>query len=66
MVTITQLKINRYKATTIPSPKELFGRFGFSNKTGSYTGSEKAPLNESKIEKVAEVQKVAVEPEQED
>lgn len=65
MVTITELKINRYKATTIPSPKELFSRFGFSNKKGSYTGENKAPLNESKIEKVAEVQKIAIKPEEE-
>ena len=66
MVTITELKINRYKATTIPSPKELFGRFGFSNKKGSYTGDTKAQLNDSKIDKVAEVQKLAVKPEDEE
>lgn len=65
MFTITQLKTRKYQATTIPSPKELFSRFGFTKKTGSYTGDEQAPLPKSKIEAVADVQKLAVEPKEE-
>lgn len=65
MFTISQLKIRKYQATTIPTPKELFSRFGFTKKTGSYTGDEAAPMPKSKIETVADVQKLAVDPKEE-
>lgn len=65
MFTISQLKTRKYQATTIPAPKELFSRFGFTKKTGSYTGDEQAPLPKSKIETVADVQKLAVDPKEE-
>lgn len=64
MYTIDSLKINKFQEVAIPSPKELFERFGITNRKGSYTGDEKAPLPESKINTVAKVQKEAIAPEE--
>lgn len=61
MYTIKSLKTNKFKEAAIPSNKELFARFGMTTKKGSYTGDDKAPGPERKIDTVARVQKVAVE-----
>lgn len=61
MYTIDTLKTNKFKQCTIPSGSELYARFGMTSRKGSYSGDEKPPLHESKIDQVAKVQKLAVE-----
>lgn len=61
MVTIPKLKVNNFKQTSIPKPADLFARFGFSKKTGDFSGDDPALDNKSKVEKIQEVEKVAVE-----
>lgn len=65
MVTIPKLKVNNFKEVSIPKPAELFSRFGFSNKKGTYSGDENALNNGSKVEKIAEVEKLVIDPENE-
>lgn len=65
MITVPKLKINQFKQVSIPSPAELFSRFGFSNKKGTYTGEEKALDPKSKVETCAEVEKIAIDPDKE-
>ena len=63
MVTIPGLKVNKFVETTIPSGKELFARFGFTKKEGSYSGDKNLLDNKSKVEKIAAVEKEILEKE---
>lgn len=65
MITVPKLKINTFKQVSIPSPAELFSRFGFSNKKGTYTGDDKALNPQSKVEICAAVEKLAIDPDKE-
>lgn len=49
----------------MPSPAELFARFGFSNKKGSYSGDDKALNPSSKVEQCAEVEKLVIDKDKE-
>lgn len=66
MFTIPKLRVNNFKEVSIPKPAELFSRFGFSNKKGSYSGDENALNTGSKVEKCAEVEKLVIDPNKED
>lgn len=63
MVTIPKLKVNNFKEVSIPKPSDLFARFGFSNKKGTYSGDENALPSGSKVEQIAQVEKIAIEEE---
>lgn len=57
MLTIPGLKINKFQDVTIPTGKELFKRFGYNTKKGDYTGDQKAPLGERKVETISRIEK---------
>lgn len=61
MVTIPALKVNKFVDTTIPSGKELFARFGYTKKEGSYSGDVNLLDHRSKVEKLADVEKAAID-----
>lgn len=66
MVTVPKLKVNKFVEVSVPKPSELFARFGFSKKTGSYSGDEHALPKGSKVEQCAQVEKIAIAEEKED
>lgn len=43
------LKLNRFTVVDIPSPKEIFTRFGFATGT-AYSGDEEVPSPMSKVD----------------
>lgn len=60
MFTIGQLKVNKHMVCIIPSAKQLFARFGFSApKSGSMTGDEFIASTRSKVQNLAEVERIA-------
>lgn len=61
MITVDLLKLNKFKEVSIPSPAELFARFGFNSKKGSYSGDDKVPTSQSKVEACKEVEKLAID-----
>lgn len=63
MITVDALKLNKFQQVSIPKPSELFARFGLTSKRGTYSGDDKVPMGQSKVETIAEVQKIAVEKE---
>lgn len=64
MITIPTLKLNKHEEVTIPSPAELFARFGFTAKSqGNTTGDESVPMNLSKVEMVSNVARLALDKE---
>lgn len=64
MITFPPLKLNKTVQESIPSPAELFARFGMSaKKSGDTTGDETPKTNLSKVEQLAEVEKLVLEKE---
>lgn len=61
MFVIPELKLNSFKEETIPSPSDLFARFGFTTKKGAMTGDESPKTGLSKVETLAEVEKLAID-----
>lgn len=61
MFTIPELKLNSFKEETIPSPSDLFARFGFTSKKGNMTGDETPRDGLSKVETLSEVEKIAID-----
>lgn len=57
MYTLSTLHLNKKEDHNIPRPSDLYARFGFSNKKGSYTGDETIAVNESKLDTLDLVQK---------
>lgn len=52
-----ELKINKFEACKIPSPKQLFSRFGDNAPMANmYTGDEVAPIGQSKVDQIADYQ----------
>lgn len=64
MFTLPELKINSFKQETIPSPSDLFARFGFSQKAGQMTGDDTPSAGQSKVEQAAEVEKLVISKEE--
>lgn len=46
-----------FQDVTIPTGKELFKRFGYNTKKGDYTGDQKAPLGERKVDILSRIDK---------
>lgn len=63
MITLSKLKLNNFEEVTIPKPKELFARFGYTSKSGGMSGDLHLKTNQSKVEAVAEVEKEILEKE---
>lgn len=64
MITIPPLKLNSFQEVSIPSPAELFARFGMTSKpSANMTGDNLVKTNLSKVEQCAEVEKVALDKE---
>lgn len=59
MFVIPELKLNSFKEETIPSPSELFARFGFTTKKGTMTGDNTPVVGQSKVEQAANVEHIA-------
>lgn len=59
MFVIPELKLNSFKEETIPSPSDLFARFGFTTKKGNMSGDETPPAGLSKVEQAANVENIA-------
>lgn len=49
MFVIPELKLNSFEDVVIPAPSDLFARFGFTKKTGSFSGDD-TPATMSKVE----------------
>lgn len=50
MYTLPSLKHNSFQKVNIPSPSDLFKRYGMSKRGGTYSGDTSAPQSETKIE----------------
>lgn len=50
MYTIPALKHNKFQKVNIPSPSDLFKRYGMSKRGGTYSGDTTAPMSETKVE----------------
>lgn len=62
MVIIPNLKHNQVQQVDIPSPSELFKKYGLTTSAGKYSGDDVLNPNESKIDQVSEVSREAFEP----
>lgn len=65
MVIIPALKHNQIQQVEIPTPSELFKKYGLTTAAGKYSGDEILNPNESKIDQVSEVARDAFEPKSE-
>lgn len=62
MVVIPNLKHDQVQQVEIPSPSELFKKYGLTTAAGKYSGDDVLNPNESKIDQVSEVSQEAFEP----
>ena len=61
MFVIDTLRLNKFEEHSIPTPQELFSRFGYTKKEGTYSGDAVIKEDQSKVEQIAEVEKTVIE-----